>query len=167
MDWNEFLIRHGSALVMYARQWASTHADAEEIVQDAVLRYWRSVQEGKVPCDNPLPLVYTNIKWVALDRLREQKRRNGRETAAGEMIYDDTVFEQVKVDAERTEKLGRAVAGLPLEQREVVIMKIWDDMTFQEIADTLGLSINTVASRYRYAMARMKTMLKKEGVEYE
>lgn len=167
MDWNELLQRHGSALVMYARQWSASHADAEEVVQDAVLRYWRSVQEGKVPCDNPLPLIYTNIKWVALDRLREQKRRDGRETAAGEMIYDDTVFEKGQVDSERTALLGRAIAALPLEQREVVIMKIWDDMTFQNIADALGLSINTVASRYRYAMTRMKSMLKKEGVEYE
>jgi RNA polymerase sigma-70 factor (ECF subfamily) len=167
MDWDAFLSRHGSALVLYARQWTLNHADAEELVQDAVIRCWRAMQEGRLTCDNPLPLVYTNIKWIGLDRIRERKRRDGRELAAGEMIYDETLFEGSQIDAERREKLGKAVAALPEEQREVVMMKIWGDLTFQVIADTLGISINTTASRYRYAMAHMKKMLKQEGIDYD
>ena len=49
-----------------------------------------------------------------------------------------------------------AVGRLPNEQREVLVMKIWNDLTFAEIASALGISQNTAASRYRYALAALK-----------
>jgi RNA polymerase sigma-70 factor (ECF subfamily) len=51
---------------------------------------------------------------------------------------------------------------LPSEQSEVVILKHWEDLTFAEIAEVLGISQNTVASRYRYAMEKLQRAL--EGV---
>jgi len=55
--------------------------------------------------------------------------------------------------------IERALRELPAEQREVVHLKAFEGMTFQEIADTIGESINTVASRYRYAMEKMRAQL--------
>ena len=55
--------------------------------------------------------------------------------------------------------LERALCELPPEQREVVHLKAFEGMTFQEIADAIGESINTVASRYRYAMEKMRAQL--------
>ena len=57
---------------------------------------------------------------------------------------------------ERNRALLQAVDGLPSEQKEVLTLKIWADLTFDEIARTLDLSLNTVASRYRYALAKLK-----------
>jgi DNA-directed RNA polymerase specialized sigma24 family protein len=54
---------------------------------------------------------------------------------------------------------------LPVEQREVIVLKIWHEMTYDEIANTLELSPNTVAGRYRYGMEKLKGILK--GAEYE
>jgi len=51
---------------------------------------------------------------------------------------------------------------LPDEQREVVIMKIWGGLTFAQIAGAIGISANTVASRYRYAIERLETVLAHE-----
>ena len=63
------------------------------------------------------------------------------------------------VDREQKQAVERAIRSLPPEQREVVHMKVYEQMTFQRIADSLGLSINTVASRYRYAIDKLRRLL--------
>ncbi len=55
--------------------------------------------------------------------------------------------------------LEQALQQLPAEQREVVHLKVWEGMTFQEIADLTGESLNTAASRYRYAMEKLRAIL--------
>jgi len=55
--------------------------------------------------------------------------------------------------------LVAAIDRLPDEQREVLVMKIWNELTFAEIASALGISQNTAASRYRYALAALKKNL--------
>ena len=52
-----------------------------------------------------------------------------------------------------------AVDSLPHDQREVLVLKIWNELTFSEIAGALGISQNTAASRYRYALAHLKKSL--------
>jgi RNA polymerase sigma-70 factor (ECF subfamily) len=52
--------------------------------------------------------------------------------------------------------LAAAIDLLPVEQREVLVMKIWNELTFAEIASALAISQNTAASRYRYALAALK-----------
>jgi RNA polymerase sigma-70 factor (ECF subfamily) len=58
------------------------------------------------------------------------------------------------------EAVARALAELPEEQRAVVHLKIWEEQTFAEIAGTLGLSANTAASRYRYALDKLDALLR-------
>jgi RNA polymerase sigma-70 factor, ECF subfamily len=58
------------------------------------------------------------------------------------------------------EALSAALAELPLEQREVVHLKLWEDLTFEEIASLLGIPLNTAASRYRYALDKMRDRLR-------
>ena len=65
----------------------------------------------------------------------------------------------------RTEEAMRCMATLPGEQREVVVLKIWHEHTFEEIGELLGISPNTAAGRYRYAMEKLKRSMK--GSEYE
>jgi RNA polymerase sigma-70 factor (ECF subfamily) len=55
--------------------------------------------------------------------------------------------------------LAAAVERLPNEQREVVILKIWNELTFAEIGNVLEISQNTAASRYRYALGALKKIL--------
>lgn len=56
--------------------------------------------------------------------------------------------------------LDAALAGLPEEQRAVVHLKLWEQMTFAEIADALGIPANTAASRYRYGLDKLQTQLR-------
>ena len=69
-------------------------------------------------------------------------------------------------DEEEKAALENALRRLPSDQREVIHLKIYEDMTFQQIADSLDESINTIASRYRYAMDKLKKILN-TGEEYK
>jgi RNA polymerase sigma-70 factor (ECF subfamily) len=72
------------------------------------------------------------------------------------------VLEDLVADGERPDEriaLQQAMSSLPPEQREVVHLKIFKGMTFQEIAGVIGESANTIASRYRYAIEKLRSML--------
>jgi RNA polymerase sigma-70 factor, ECF subfamily len=56
--------------------------------------------------------------------------------------------------------LGVALETLPPDQRAVVHLKLWEDMTFDDMAEVLGVSINTAASRYRYALDKLRQRLR-------
>jgi RNA polymerase sigma-70 factor (ECF subfamily) len=64
-----------------------------------------------------------------------------------------------EIEDESQRALVAALDLLPNEQREVLVMKIWNDLTFAEIAIALEISQNTAASRYRYALANLKKNL--------
>lgn len=72
------------------------------------------------------------------------------------------VLEDLVADSEQPDEriaLQQAISMLPPEQREVVHLKIFEGMTFQEIADLLDESANSIASRYRYAIEKLRLML--------
>jgi RNA polymerase sigma-70 factor (ECF subfamily) len=71
-------------------------------------------------------------------------------------------FERSLEKDERNQALLRAVESLPKEQGEVLTLKIWGELTFDEIGRTLDLSLNTVASRYRYALQKLKDSVPRE-----
>jgi RNA polymerase sigma-70 factor (ECF subfamily) len=68
-------------------------------------------------------------------------------------------FEPTPEGDERASRLEEAVVQLPSEQREVLVLKIWGELTFAQIAEQLGVSAHTAASRYRYTLERMRQNL--------
>ena len=98
------------------------------------------------------------MRSIALDFLRRDSRRARREsTAVSEM--DQTIQPLFEIEDESQRALVAALDLLPREQREVLVMKIWNELTFAEIASVLEISQNTAASRYRYALAALKKNL--------
>ncbi len=72
---------------------------------------------------------------------------------------EPTIEPQFDWENETQSALAAAVGSLPHDQREVLVLKIWNELTFNEIAGALGISQNTAASRYRYALANLKKSL--------
>ena len=62
--------------------------------------------------------------------------------------------------AEFAKRLEAALALLPMEQRSVAQLKLWDGLTFEEIAEVQGIPLNTAASRYRYALEKLRSELR-------
>jgi RNA polymerase sigma-70 factor, ECF subfamily len=141
-------------LLLFARQWVRSGADAEDIVQEAFVKFWRRNHN----IDNRA-LLYATVRSIALDLIRRDSRRARREAEAYSEA-EGTVEPQFEIANESQRLVGNAVDRLPHEQREVLVMKIWNDLTFAEIAEALEISQNTAASRYRYALAALKKDLR-------
>jgi len=62
-------------------------------------------------------------------------------------------------DEESVQILSASLAQLPEEQREIIVLKFFKELTFKEIASACGLSINTAAGRYRYGMAKLRSLM--------
>nr|MBA3883315.1 sigma-70 family RNA polymerase sigma factor [Chthoniobacterales bacterium] len=100
-------------------------------------------------------LLFATVRSIALDLLRRDSRRARRESDAI-ADNDQCTGPHFEFANEGQQQLAAAVDRLPREQREVLVMKIWNELTFADIACVLGISQNTAASRYRYALAALK-----------
>jgi len=146
-------------LLLYARQWVASTADAEDIVQTTFIKFWKRQPDAR---PEHYPLLYAALRTTAMDYRRGQERRDRRESDAGFDLpneaspFFDTAIQQ-REDAELVEA---ALKKLPAEQREVLVLRIWGELTFAQIAESLGLSINTITARHRYALDALRKLLK-------
>jgi RNA polymerase sigma-70 factor (ECF subfamily) len=158
-DWGVWLDQHGPALVLLARQWVASHADAEDVVQEAFVRFWRSRQRAM----DPAAYLYACVKRTALDWQRGRRRRLKREEHVARP-EGETWFTGPLEKEERRGQIAAALGSLPQEQREVLVMKIWGGLSFPEIGLALSIPANTAASRYRYALAKLRVQLAEESI---
>jgi RNA polymerase sigma-70 factor (ECF subfamily) len=155
-EWQSWLVDHGSKFWFYARQKTRSDADAEDLMQEAILE---AVQRNAEAGPPPAPLVFATMHRRAIDWARREQRRTAREFAASEpsaSLWFDTGVE----DRERARLIQDAMAKLPEIYREVVTLKVWGGLTFAEIADALGIPANTAASRYRYGLQDLRKLTK-------
>jgi RNA polymerase sigma-70 factor (ECF subfamily) len=96
-----------------------------------------------------------------LDQRRSRQRRIAREVASEVALPqgDAAVFDPAPEQRETAAIVQQALEELPESQREVVTLKLWGGLTFAQIAETTGESINTVSSRYRYALQALEKRL--------
>lgn len=145
-------------LVRFAVAITRNQHDAEDAVQTALVRV----------ASRPRMLAAVNAPWAYLLQMVRNEalliaRRKARCTAAGNLT--DLVTDR-RVDELEQEETHRAVwtalRTLPPEQAEVVVLKIWEAMTFAQIGEILAASPNTVASRYQYAMTKLSQRLARQ-----
>ncbi len=159
--WKQWLAEHGPRLLLFARSWSQSREDAEDLVQEAILRMWHhQADKGGGPPD--LPLVYSTIRFCGLNHHRGETRRKKRESS---VIYlndfQDVWLDPLLEDDEEALIMRDAVQGLSDKLREVVVMKFWGGLTFAQISEALAISPNTAASRYRYALEQLAQDLRR------
>ncbi len=158
-SWRDWFEVHGPKLLLCARQWTRSLADAEDVVQEAFVRYWRHQRHL---AGDPQALLITSIRRAALDHARRESRRIAREDKA---TRDSEGFPSLFEPPAAGDGTGRrgeielALERLPVEQREVLVLKIWNEFTFEQIAQALEILPNTAASRYRYALTALRKEL--------
>jgi RNA polymerase sigma-70 factor (ECF subfamily) len=147
-------------LVRFAITLTRNQHDAEDVVQTALVRLAR--QPGLlVDVVAPWPYLLQMVRNEALAVVRRRHVSPVGDLSDLQMTPRVDELEQ----AERHRAVWAALGRLPAEQAEVVVLKIWEAMTFLEIGRILGASPNTVASRYQYAMAKLSRVLVKEQPE--
>ena len=127
--------------------------DAEDALQEVFLR----VAKGRMKQVRDVrTYLHTCARHLALDVLRRRKR---------EQSWQDTEAEHEVATPESGTDLQALMWHLPVEQREVIALKVWEEMTFAQIALVVKASPNTVASRYRYGIEKLRGWLQEEDSE--
>jgi RNA polymerase sigma-70 factor (ECF subfamily) len=157
--WPAWLERHAAALILLARQYVRDQAEAEDVVQEALVRFWK-VRDR---VSDASAFIYASIKGVALDERRTQARRKRREETSARAM-PSSWFVPTLDDDERRASVEAALRMLPEPQREVLVMRIWGGLSFPQVAEALRIPENTAKSRYRYALSKLGGWLAEEAV---
>jgi RNA polymerase sigma-70 factor (ECF subfamily) len=155
MEWERWVLDHAPRLLLFARQQSRCEADAQDLVQEAVVESWQRQTNGAPP---PLALVFATIRRRAADWGRSQDRRATREEAAQAEVAP-CWFDSSLEDRERNQLIQQAMLKLPEIYQQVVTLKTWGELTFAEIGEALEIPANTAASRYRYGLEELRKAL--------
>jgi RNA polymerase sigma-70 factor, ECF subfamily len=166
-DWRGWLETHGPRMLLFARQQTRSHQDAEDVLQDAIVKLVEKIRNDEFVGGPEAwqPYLYTTIRRLAIDLSRRDDRRKRREDTVsietGDAIHEEfhPWFESESSDDETRVQLEDKLKDIPQKFSEVIIMKIWGERTFAEIGEILGISQNTAASRYRYGLEALKKSL--------
>jgi RNA polymerase sigma-70 factor (ECF subfamily) len=154
--WCEQLYRAKAAkLILYGRALGLGHGEAEDVVQETFLALLRRNE----PPDNPDHYCVRCFRNHALNYQRSFWRRLARE------VESSRWFDRTSSETPSERLAMRCLAELPPLQREVITLKIWHGLTFEEIGGLLEISPNTAAGRYRYGLEKLRACLK--GEDYE
>lgn len=150
-SWSERLYDAKAAeLILYGRALGLSHAEAEDVLQETFLALIRK----KASPANAEHYCIRSFRNRAFNFRRSMWRRLARELES-RMWFDPSPAED---ESER--RAVRSLESLPVEQREVIVLKIWHAYTFEEIAELLDVSPNTAAGRYRYGVQKIRAALK-------
>ena len=157
MDYRRFaqlFDAHAARLVLYARQWLD-RAAAEDVVQESYLR----LLSQRTPPQNVKAWLYRAVRNEAISQQRSSNRRKQREQKSAETEIWFETDQGTWIDGALAKA---ALEALPDTQREVILLRIWGQMTLKEIATITGSSTSSVFDQYR---AGLKALREAMGVE--
>jgi RNA polymerase sigma-70 factor (ECF subfamily) len=146
--------KHAEALVLFGSALLGERTRAQDIVQQVFLRL---VERPVKRPDNPQAYLFAAVRNTARNEMRCLRSMVELDETQSWFYQEDSNGEARDVMSERN--LQRALWSLSEEQRQVTVMHIWGEMTFSDIALVLGISANTIASRYRYALAQLREQM--------
>jgi RNA polymerase sigma-70 factor (ECF subfamily) len=141
---------HGTGLLAYAHTLLPDRSAAEDVLHQVFVR----LLQGRTGIDGQaVHYLYRAVRNTALNYRRDHSREV--ELASNcEWLEAPPGLEAVGL------AIQAAVGELPEEQREIVVLRVWGQLTFEEAALALDISANTAASRYRYGLAKLKERLR-------
>ena len=159
--------RHSKRVLDYIRMMVKNNEIADDIFQETFIKVVKFIDEGRYTDNGKF------LSWVlriahnqVIDHFRQTKQQNNiSEADAGYDIlntrkFSDTTVEDKMVTAQIEDDLRKLIENLPEEQKEVVMMRYFGDMSFKEIAEQTEVSINTALGRMRYALINLRKMVK-------
>lgn len=146
---------------------------AEDLLQDTFIKAIHTMKSGRYNEEGKFSSWICRIAHnLAIDYFRKEKRNPMIEMEDGSNVFNTLAFAeesieslQIKEDTHR--RLRELIQQLPEAQKEVLIMRHYADMSFQEIAETTGVSINTALGRMRYALINLRKKLTNQRFDYD
>lgn len=165
------LQRHQSRLYSYILKIVKNEEIANDVFQETFIKIITTLKQGKYTENGKFGAWLTRIAHnLIIDFYRQEKSENSvstddettnllnRRDLCEENVEDIIINDQIRAD------VRKIIDALPEPQREVVMMRYYSDMSFKEIADTTGVSINTALGRMRYALMNMRRIAEENNI---
>ena len=146
---------------------------AEDLVQEVFIKAVRTIKSGKYNEEGKfLPWLLRIAHNLAIDHFRKNKRYPTIVMEDGNNVFNTLEFSEESIETTRIKEdthnqLKKLIKDLPDSQREVLVMRHYMQMSFQEIADATGVSINTALGRMRYALINLRKKMDQTEHAYE
>jgi len=136
-------------------------ATAEDVVHDVFVSFAKTAEDFKLRGSLKSYLA-TCVVNRARDQIRAKKRQPSRLDESDPLSSNSDGPEQSVIYREEAQRLNAAIAQLPDEQREVIVLRLKGKMRFREIAKLQDVSVNTILGRYRYGLNKLRSILNGE-----
>lgn len=146
---------------------------AEDLLQDTFIKAVNTIKSGRYNEQGKfLPWITRIAHNLAIDFFRRERRYPTVVLEDGSNILNTLNFAEDSAETQQIKKetyarLRVLIQQLPEKQREVLIMRHYADMSFQEIADATGVSVNTALGRMRYALINLRKQMNKYPIQYD
>ena len=146
---------------------------AEDLLQETFIKAVNTIKSGRYNDEGKfLPWILRIGHNLAIDTFRRSKRYPTVLMEDGTSLFDTLEFaeapiEDKQITRDSVNKLKRHIQELPESQKQVLIMRSYLDMSFKEIADATGVSINTALGRMRYALINLKKKMNENSLAYD
>jgi RNA polymerase sigma-70 factor (ECF subfamily) len=146
---------------------------AEDLLQDTFIKAVKTIKTGRYNEQGKfLPWIVRIAHNLAIDYFRKERRYptillEDNSNVLNTLNFAEDSAESAQIRKETHIKLRVLIQQLPEKQREVLIMRHYADMTFQEIADATGVSVNTALGRMRYALINLRKQMTKHSIDYD
>lgn len=148
---------HAGGVFRYFAAFAKSEADAKDLLQDFFIK----LAQARPPAlRDEKAWLFRLAHHLAVDWWRRRERRGNYEGQALETVPELPQAAENPDAALLSRRLADAMRRLPDEQRTVVQLKLWEGLTFDEIAVVQGIPPNTASSRYRYALEKLRLLLR-------
>ncbi len=146
---------------------------AEDLLQDTFIKAINTIRGGRYNDEGKfLPWISRIAHNLAIDSYRRDKRYPEVVLEDGSRVFDSLQFSEESFETKQLLQDSKArlrdlIKELPTEQKQVLIMRHYLDMSFQEIADRTGVSINTALGRMRYSLINLRKKMIKNNIAYD
>ena len=146
---------------------------AEDLMQDAFIKAIHTMKSGRYNEEGKFSSWICRIAHnLAIDFFRKEKRSPMITLEDGSNVFNTLAFaadsaESLQIKEDTCVRLRELIQTLPQTQREVLMMRHYADMSFQEIADATGVSINTALGRMRYALINLRKKMLNGNIAYD
>jgi RNA polymerase sigma factor (sigma-70 family) len=146
---------------------------AEDLLQDTFIKAIHTMKSGRYNEEGKFSSWICRIAHnLAIDFFRKEKRSpminiEDNSNIFNTLSFSEESIESIQIKEETHERLRELIQQLPEAQKEVLIMRHYADMSFQEIAETTGVSINTALGRMRYALINLRKKMTNSNIAYD
>ncbi|MEY4931460.1 MAG: hypothetical protein RI909_2184, partial [Bacteroidota bacterium] len=167
------LHRHKSRIYTAIYMIVKDRYEAEDLLQDTFIKAVNTIKSGRYNEEGKfLPWISRIAHNLAIDRFRRNKRYPEVVLEDGSRVFDSMQFSEESHESKQLIRDSRSrlrdlIKELPVEQKQVLIMRHYLEMSFQEIADRSGVSINTALGRMRYALINLRKKMNKNNIAYD